>query len=181
MISGDREPAVSPDGRWIAFARGEADSSEAIRPPAGSQTIYIRPALPQPLSAAPAVPAVRPGRPMGRKSCLHRSESRHGRGSGLWKLRLEGGEPVQILAAGAAAAIPVVSRNRTTSPSLAALSSRAAFGGRRSPLKGQPALPPVRLTEKLPLADGERRVFPGRPAASYSLGPLRNARDLDVR
>ena len=51
MIWGDREPAVSQDGRWIAFARGEEGSSEAIHllrltddlHPAGS---------PQPSSAA---------------------------------------------------------------------------------------------------------------------------------
>ena len=161
MIWGDREPAVSPDGRWIAFARGEVGSSEAIHlmrltddfHPAGS---------PQPLSAAGR--ARSPAWSPDGKEILYTGVSPGMAGSGLWRLRIGGSVPVQIIASGASAGLPAVSRTGQLAFSRIAVTS--SVWRREVSSKNQPARLPVRLTKAAAAdmnaeysPDGRRIVF----------------------
>jgi Tol biopolymer transport system component len=154
MILGDREPAVSRDGRWLAFARGEVGSSEVIH--LLRLTEYFHPAgSPQPLSAASR--ARSPAWSPDGKEILYTGLSPGMAGSGLWRLRLEGGVPVQILASGATAGVPVVSRTGRLAFSRIVVES--SVWRREVPLKDQPPQPPLRLT-KAAAADGNAAYSP---------------------
>ena len=159
-ISGDREPAVSPEGREIAFARGEVGASE---------TIWLLPLTadlrasrdPQPLShaARSRSPAWSPDG----KELLFTGVSPGLAGLGFSRLRITGGSPVN-LSVGEATATPAVSRTGRVAFSRVRVESgiwRQEVGS-----EGRAAGPPVRLTKAVAAdnnaeysPDGQRIVF----------------------
>jgi Tol biopolymer transport system component len=153
-IVGDREPAVSPDGRQVAFARGEVGASEMIW--LLPLTADLRPAGdPQPLSAAgrSRSPAWSPDG----KQILYTGVSPGMAGSGFGKFRIAGGAPVNILSAGPNAAIPTVSRAGHVAFSRVRVES--SIWRQEVPSEGRAALPPVRLTKAV-AADGNADYAP---------------------
>ena len=160
-ISGDREPAVSPGGREIAFARGEVGASEAIW--LLPLTADLRAAgEPRPLSgvARSRSPAWSPDG----KELLFTGVSPGLTGSGFSKLRIAEGSPVNVSVGGAAAATPAVSRTGRVAFSRVRIESgiwRQEVGP-----EGRAAAPPVRLTKAVAAdssaeysPDGQRMVF----------------------
>jgi Tol biopolymer transport system component/DNA-binding winged helix-turn-helix (wHTH) protein len=152
--SGDREPAVSPDGRQVAFVRGET---------AGIQTIFLlpltadlRPAgLPQPLPGSSRSRS--PAWSRDGKEILFTGMVPGLADGGLAKLRIAGGAPVRIPLAGVAANTPTVSRTGRVAFTRIRLESgiwqqEVSYGSR-------PAPPPVRLT-KVSTIDGNADYSP---------------------
>jgi Tol biopolymer transport system component/DNA-binding winged helix-turn-helix (wHTH) protein len=153
-ITGDREPAVSPDGRQVAFARGEVSASEMIW--LLPLTADLRPAgAPQPLSAAGRCrsPAWSPDG----KEILYTGVSPGMAGSGLTKLSIAGGAPVRIPSTEATFAIPTVSR--TGRVAFSRIRAEGSIWRQEVPSEGRPVLPPVRLTKAV-AADGNADYSP---------------------
>jgi Tol biopolymer transport system component len=159
--SADREPAVSPDGRLLAFARVESASSERIWLLPLTPDLHAA-GVPQVLSAAGR--ARSPAWSPDGKEILFTGVSPGTTDAGLSKLRLAGGAPVRIPAAGLAAAIPAVSRTGLVAFSLEKFES--SIWRQEVPSQGRPVLPSVRLTKAATMdgdadysPDGRRIVF----------------------
>ena len=153
-IKGDREPAVSPDGRHVAFARGEVGASEAIW--LLPLTADLRPAGdPQPLSAAgrSRSPAWSPDG----KELLFTGVSPGMADSGAWKVRVAGGAPVRILPVGVNAAIPAVSRTGRLAFARARVES--SIWRQEIPSERRTAVPAIQLTRAV-AADGNADYSP---------------------
>jgi Tol biopolymer transport system component len=152
--SADREPAVSPDGRLLAFARVESASFERIYLLPLTPDLHAA-GVPQVLSAAgrSRSPAWSPDG----KEILFTGVSPGTTDAGLSKLRLKDAEPVRIPAAGLAAAIPAVSRTGLVAFSVEKIES--SIWRQEVPSQGRPVLPPVRLTKAATL-DGDADYSP---------------------
>jgi dipeptidyl aminopeptidase/acylaminoacyl peptidase len=154
VILGDREPAVSPDGRQLAFVRGE---------PAGTQTIFLlpltadlRPAgLPQPLPGSGRSRS--PAWSRDGKEILYTGMGPGMADAGLSKLRIAGGAPVRIPSAGVAASMPTVSR--TGRVAFTRIRLESGIWRQEVPSGSRPALQPVRLT-KVSTIDGNADYSP---------------------
>ena len=153
-ISGDREPAVSPDGREVAFARGQVGASEMLW--LLPLTSDLRPAgSPRPLPDAGRCrsPAWSPDG----KELLFTGVSPGMAGSGFSKIRVQGGAPVSVPVGEITAATPAVSRIGAVAFSRVRIESsiwRQEVGA-----EGRAAGPPVRLT-RAAAADGNADYSP---------------------
>jgi Tol biopolymer transport system component/DNA-binding winged helix-turn-helix (wHTH) protein len=140
---GDREPAVSPDGRMVAFARGELGSGEALHLLA--LTSNLRPAgAPKQLASAghsrsPAWTAD------GRRIVYTDLSPGITFGSGAWTIGLDAGDvPHPLPALGRNVALPAVARTGRLAYSRQILQSN--IWRQEIPLRGAAIPQPVRLT-----------------------------------
>jgi Tol biopolymer transport system component/DNA-binding winged helix-turn-helix (wHTH) protein len=155
-ITGDREPAMSPGGREIAFARGEVGASE---------TIFLLPLTADLAPAGAARPLPGAGRsrspafsPDGTE-LLYTGVSPGLTTSGLSKVRIAGGSPASILFAGVTAATPTVSRTGRVAFSRVRVESSLWRQEIPSKLGAGAAPPPVRVTKAV-AADGNADYSP---------------------
>ena len=142
-IYGDREPAVSPDGRMVAFARGELGSNAGIHLlPLSSD---LRPAgPPRPLASAgrSRSPAWTPD---GKRIVYTDLSPGMTFGSGAWTIGMNTGDvPHPLLALGRNAAVPAVARTGRLAYSRQILQSD--LWRQEVPARAGAILPPVRLT-----------------------------------
>ncbi len=141
---GDREPAVSPDGRTLAFARGEANASETIYLLDLSEDLHPR-GEPRPLDA------VKSGRshawtPDGRALLFTPINPSYNFGSGLFIAGLSDSSPPKpIPDAGWGVTIPAVA---ATGRRLAwgQVTRKLSIWRQGIPVPGQHGSPPERLT-----------------------------------
>ncbi|MDQ6665424.1 MAG: winged helix-turn-helix domain-containing protein, partial [Acidobacteriota bacterium] len=140
--SGDREPAVSPDGRMVAFARGELGSNAGIHLLPLSRD--LRPAGP----ARPLVSAGRSRSPAwtadGKRIVYTDLSPGMSFGSGAWTIGLDAGDaphPLPVL--GRNAAVPAVARTGRLAYSRQILQS--SIWRQEIPARAGAILQPVRL------------------------------------
>lgn len=140
---GDREPAVSPDGKALAFARGEANASETIYLLNLSQDLL-------PLGEPRPLDAVKSGRspawtPDGRALLFNPINPSYNFGSGLFSVELTGSSPKPIPDAGWGVTIPAVA---ATGRRLAwgQVTRKLSIWRQKVPAPGQPGMPSERLT-----------------------------------
>jgi Tol biopolymer transport system component len=140
---GDREPAVSPDGRIVAFARGDLGSNEGIYLlPLSSD---LRPTG-APWRLASAGRSRSPAWTADGKQIVY-TDPNPGLsfGSGAWAIGLDkGGVPHPLLALGRNAAVPAVARTGRLAYSRQSLQSN--IWRQEIPTRAGAILQPVRLT-----------------------------------
>jgi Tol biopolymer transport system component/DNA-binding winged helix-turn-helix (wHTH) protein len=170
-ISGDREPAVSPGGREIAFARGEVGASESIW--LLPLTADLR-AGGDPRQLSGAARSRSPAWSADGKDLLFTGVSPGLAGSGFSKLRITGGSPVKIPVGEVNAATPAVSR--TGSVAFCRVRVESGIWRQEVGSDGRAAGPPVRLTKAVAAdnnaeysPDGQRIVFASNRSATREI------------
>jgi Tol biopolymer transport system component/DNA-binding winged helix-turn-helix (wHTH) protein len=143
-LYGDREPAVSPDGRMVAFARGELGTNEAIH--LLPLTRDLRPAG-APKQLASAGPSRSPAWTADGKRIVYTDLSPGmAFGSGAWTIGTDTGDvPHPLPALGRNAAVPAVARTGRLTYSRQILQS--SLWRQEIPARAGAILQPVRLTE----------------------------------
>ena len=160
-ISGDREPAVAPGGREIAFARGEVGASESIW--LLPLTAGLR-AAGDPRPLAGAARSRSPAWSPDGKELLFTGVSPGLAGAGFSKMLITGGPVVSVPVGEVTAATPAVSR--TGRVAFARVRVQSGIWRQEVGSGDRAAGPPVRLTKAVAAdnnpeysPDGQRIVF----------------------
>jgi Tol biopolymer transport system component/DNA-binding winged helix-turn-helix (wHTH) protein len=155
-LLGDREPAVSPDGHWVAFARGELAASEKI---------YVLPMTPDSRPAGPphAIEAAGVARspawsPDGKAILYTGVNPSMVAGSGIWRVGIEAGAVASpVPSVGPMAGVPAVSRSGRIAYSRIKMES--SIWRQNIPPRGKPADGPTDVTRASSI-DGNAQYSP---------------------